>query len=52
MAFFASKLGENLKNMNRVFLEIKELFDAEKIENFERIPKDKAARAEVCQTVP
>ena len=46
---FASKLGENLKNMNRVFLEIKELFDAEKIENFERIPKDKTARAKFAK---
>lgn len=38
--FFVNKLPKNLKEMNRTYDEIKELFEKEKIENFEKLPED------------
>ena len=40
IGLFANKLPNNLKKMNYIFEEIKELFENEGIENFKQLPKD------------
>lgn len=42
---FVDKLEPNLLEMNRLFLEIKKLFEGAGIFNFERLPDDQAERA-------
>lgn len=39
---FVDKLPDNLKNMNRVFGEIRELFDSAGIANFSELPQEKS----------
>ena len=46
---FVSKLGGNLEEMNRCFEDIKSLMKAEGIENFEKLPEDKASRAKFAK---
>jgi type I restriction enzyme R subunit len=42
---FVSKLEENLKKFNQVYLDIKELFETEGIEGFVKLPDDTSVRA-------
>lgn len=41
IGLFAVKLPGNLRKMNEIFMEIKELFENNKIENFNHLPEDK-----------
>lgn len=41
---FVDKLPRNLRNMNRTFDEISELFNADGINNFERLPKENSEK--------
>ena len=38
LGIFADKLGANLENMNSVFLQIKNLFEQAKVDDFEKLP--------------
>ncbi len=40
MGLFVDKLPRNLRNLNRTFEEIKEIFDAAGIKNFEKLPEE------------
>lgn len=40
MGLFVDKLPRNLRNLNRTFEEIKEIFDASAINNFEKLPEE------------
>ncbi len=44
LGLFAERLNINLERLNFIFNEIKELFRAAKIENFEKLPIEKAER--------
>lgn len=46
---FVLKLPDNLQGMNDTFLEISELFKTCGIDNFERLPEDKADKAKFAQ---
>lgn len=41
---FVDKLPQNIKNMNRLFDEIKDIFRINKIENFQTIPKEESSQ--------
>lgn len=45
LGLFAEKLEKNLEKMNAIYQDIKELFDAAGVENFEKLPKEDAERA-------
>ncbi|MDY5496551.1 MAG: HsdR family type I site-specific deoxyribonuclease [Anaerobutyricum sp.] len=42
IGLFVEKLPHNLMEMNRIFLEIKELFENAGVENFEKLPEEEA----------
>lgn len=42
---FVDKIEDNLKKMNAVYVDIKNLFNAAGIDNFERLPEDKTEKA-------
>ena len=44
MGLFVDKLPRNLRNLNRTFEEIKEIFDAAGIKDFEKLPDEKSER--------
>lgn len=44
MGLFVDKLPRNLRNLNRTFEEIKEIFDAAGITDFEKLPDEKSER--------
>lgn len=44
MGLFVDKLPRNLRNLNRTFEEIKEIFDASGIKDFEKLPDEKSER--------
>lgn len=44
MGLFVDKLPRNLRNLNRTFEEIKEIFDASGIKDFEKLPNEKSER--------
>lgn len=46
---FVLKLPENLRKMNEAFLEIKDLFESDGIENFERLPNGQPDKAKFAQ---
>lgn len=46
---FAFKLRENLEEVNRLFIRIKELFENAKISNFNHLPKEPAVKAMFAQ---
>lgn len=48
-AVFADKLDKNLEAINRLFGEIKEIFDSAKIENYEKLPSEKAEKAKFAK---
>lgn len=45
IGLFVDKLPENIEKMNYIFGDIKELFENEKIENFSRLPSERAVIA-------
>lgn len=45
LALFADKLEKNICTMNAIYQEIKELFEAAEIENFEKLPEADAEKA-------
>ena len=44
MGLFVDKLPRNLRNLNRTFEEIKGIFDATEIEDFERLPEEQSEK--------
>jgi len=44
MGLFVDKLPRNLRNLNRTFEEMKEIFDAAGITDFEKLPEEKSER--------
>lgn len=44
MGLFVDKLPRNLRNLNRTFEEIKEIFDAAGIKDFEKLPNESSER--------
>lgn len=44
MGLFVDKLPRNLRNLNRTFEEIKEVFDAASIKDFEHLPKEQSEK--------
>lgn len=44
MGLFVDKLPRNLRNLNRTFEEIKEVFDAAEIKDFEHLPDEQSER--------
>ena len=44
MGLFVDKLPRNLRNLNRTFEEIKEIFDAAGITDFDKLPEEKSER--------
>lgn len=42
MGLFVDKLPRNLRNLNRTFEEIKEIFDAAGIKDFEKLPEEQS----------
>lgn len=46
---FVSKLGDNLKELNRVYDDIVSLFNASGIDGFEKLPTDTAVRAKFAK---
>lgn len=49
LALFADKLEKNIRTMNAIYQEIKELFEAEEIENFEKLPEADAEKAQFAK---
>jgi len=45
IGLFVDRREKNIEAMNKVMTDIRELFKSEKIENFEKLPKDTPARA-------
>ena len=41
---FVDKLPRNLRNLNRTFEEIKEIFDASGVKNFEKLPEERSEK--------
>ena len=44
MGLFVDKLPRNLRNLNRTFEEIKEVFDAAEIKDFEHLPEEQSEK--------
>lgn len=49
LGLFAEKLEKNLEKMNAIYQDIKELFDAAGVENFEKLPKEKEEKAQFAK---
>ena len=49
LGLFAEKLEKNLEKMNFIYQDIQELFSASEVENFEKLPKEEAARAQFAK---
>ncbi|KIM12906.1 MAG: DEAD/DEAH box helicase [Sulfurovum sp. FS08-3] len=49
LGLFADRLESNLKKLNGIFDEIDELFENAKIENFEKLPDDRAEKGRFAQ---
>lgn len=49
LALFADKLEKNICTMNAIYQEIKELFEAAGIENFEKLPEADAEKAQFAK---
>lgn len=46
---FAEKLNSNLKNMNSIFDQIRNLFESAGVQNFEKLPKQKEDKSKFAQ---
>jgi len=49
LGLFAEKLERNLEKMNAIYQDIKELFDAAGVENFEKLPHEKEEKAQFAK---
>lgn len=49
LALFVDKLESNLNRMNSLFTEIKNIFQAAGIQNFERLPRDKSLKGQFAR---
>lgn len=49
LALFADKREKNIRTMNAIYQEIKELFEAAEIENFEKLPQTDAEKAQFAK---
>lgn len=49
-SIFVDKLKDNLKSMNKIFKEIKDIFESNYIYNFEKLPDDNASKAKFAKS--
>lgn len=49
ISLYVDKLGGNLREMNRITEDMHSVFSVDKIENFERLPKEKESRKKFAQ---